>query len=275
MIELLSLYQNLFPLLIISSVLLGFVGFHLAPRAQGIKTLMLTQLSLFGVMIGFLIRDEFHNVGPFFYYLIPYLAGVGTALGLGQLIERQKKSRGEIFYLVFFLIAQAACQILQSLFPGLESHYSQIYQGDIVTISGLELGISTGLMASAAVFYAFFHRQYLKRSFERELFGSESRASETRDHFEIFSVCLIVLSLSSIGTLYTMSFLLIPSLLIALQTQGLRQSLFMIALCTLISAPAGFTLSLGFERLSTVPAMIFFLVLCCLILPYLAKAIKR
>ncbi len=275
MMELLGLYQNLFPLLILSSILLGFVGFHLAPRAQGIKTLMLTQLSLFGVMIGFLIRDGLHSIGPFFYYLIPYMSGVLLALGFGQLIERQKKTRGEIFYLIFFLIAQAACQILQSLFPGLESHYSQIYQGDIVTISGLELGISTALMASAAVFYAFFHRLYLKRSFERELFGSESGVGKGHDHFEIFSVCLIVLSLSSIGTLYTMSFLLIPSLLISLQTQGLRQSLIMIAICTFISAPAGFSLSLAFDRLSTVPAMIFFLVFSCLLLPYLAKALKK
>lgn len=261
MMELVILYKWVFLLLLVSSACLVLVGIHLTPRQQGVNTVMLTQVSSFGVLLGLLINESFFHYESL-DFIFPLLVSLSFTFLTSYLIESFKKDFGESFYLVVFLLFMALSYWICSFFPGLDSHHADSFFGDIVTIHGVELILAVLGFSFGAFFLLLNQRSFLKKSFELEIFGKQVQNSK-RDLFWPVSISLMVLGIFSLGMLYTLSFLLIGPTLLAFRSISFKIYLKLLVIVSCTSSVLGFLISLYFTRMSTVPSIVILLTIFC------------
>ena len=201
MMELFSLYSYAFILVPLAGSLLGILGPHLIARKKGLELLSLSQAALFGSIIGGLFEHLFHFssliISIIFYLLI-------------KLVLFKNHSLKGPFYLVIYLGFIALTYFVVMLFPNLDTHMSTGLFGDIVSLSQNKSILLIIILIFLYLFYLKNRKVILKSTLENALLNKFTFSIQE----EILFFLTIILSLYGLGFLFTLSFLIIPVVLI-------------------------------------------------------------
>lgn len=256
--EMFALYKETYLLLALAAVILPLIGLHLTPRRESVKSLMLTQMAVFGVLIGILIEHQFFWVSG---KLWPLIIGFIFTLAGATLMQNKAKQVGESYFLVFFIFYMAASSWLLSVFPGLEAHQSQAFFGDIVTIYGFELWTTVVILSASLLIYFVNFKSFVKESFEIEVFGANQSDSGQQFLFKALTLVVITTSIYTLGMLFTLGLLFVGPTLLAPFAKSFKNFLTSLVLGSFICVLGGFSVALSFEDMTSVPTVIIVLTL--------------
>lgn len=257
MMEMLLLYKWVLVLLVMASLCLSQLGVHLVARQQSLNSLMLTQVSSFGVLLGMLLNELFFHLEEA-DFILPLIFGLVMSFVVSFLVEKSKKDFGETFYLIVFLFFMACAYWLCAYFPAIDSHHADSYFGDIVTIEGVELFLSIIGFSLGFIYLIALRKRLLNESFEVEIFGKQ-RAQKKSIYFWSIAQTLMVLGIFSVGMLTTLSFMLMAPVVLSYRSSSLRSYLRELTLISMLCALGGFVMSLHFTRMSSAPTMVILL----------------
>lgn len=265
MMELIRVYAWSIPAGIALAVALSQLGAHLAARDRAMQTLCVSQGALLGVLLalGFASRGEHSDPASHAVpFALSFLFSGGTFLLTDRLARTRDVSRNTVFAAVFAVLL-ASGYLVSALFPALENHMTQVYFGDLATLTTfdakLTLGIGLGTIAVALLFWRALARQ----SFELATFGEgflNRVARRERALFSLAALSLVCFSVQLVGFLFTVTALFLPTTLLTfLGRGGLRLHLGLSALLAGTGAGAGFLLSLRYTQLPTVPSIVLWI----------------
>jgi zinc/manganese transport system permease protein/iron/zinc/copper transport system permease protein len=182
-----------------------------------------------------------------------------TFIATDVLVARRTASKNTTFAFVFALLL-AVGYLVASLFPALESHMAQVYFGDLATLTTFDSQISIGVSAVCLTVLLVWLKPISNQSFEWAIFGElVTRKVSSLDQigFKLVTLVMLCLSVQFVGFLFTIAMLFLPTALMTyLESKGLARHNVLTALLAATSTLIGFSLSLFFTRLPTVPAIV-------------------
>lgn len=257
MMEMMLLYKWVFVLLVVASLCLSQLGVHLVARQQSLNSLMLTQVSSFGVLLGMLLNELFFHLEKA-DFILPLVFGLVMSFVVSFVVEKSKKDFGETFYLIVFLFFMACAYWLCAYFPAIDSHHADSYFGDIVTIEGVELYLSILGFTAGFIYLMVLKKRLLNESFEVEIFGKQ-RAQKKSFYFWPIAQSLMVLGIFSVGMLTTLSLMLMAPVVLSFRSRSLASYMRDLTIISSLCALGGFVMSLHFTRMSSAPTMVILL----------------
>ena len=262
MSEMIALYGWTIPAGAVFAAALALLGCQLAARDRAMQTVCVSQGAMLGVLLALSMGDAGTAHEDPEGHLLPFIwaAGVSalTFLATNWLADKKQVSKNTLFATIFAVLL-AAGYLVSALFPALESHMSQIYFGDLATITEFDAKVTLVLGAASFLGLAFSRRQLTLKSFESAVFGPQFAAPAGRRWallFNIVAVALLCFSVQFLGFLFTVAVLFIPTTVLSLsRSRGLDRHLAFASLVAAIGTAGGFLLSLRFTRLPTVPTV--------------------
>lgn len=264
MMELLSLYSWTLPAGCIFSGALALLGCQLASRDRAMQTVCVSQGAMLGVLLALAFegatQSVFHadpdsHLAPFVF---AFLASAGTFLATDVLAKRKGISKNTLFAAVFSLLL-ASGHFVTAVFPALESHMSQIYFGDLATLTEFDAKMTLVLGLIGAFVLIVFRRPISGQSFELATFGHQHSLGTGKRWallFNALSLSVLCFSVQFLGLLFTIALLFLPTTILRFaRSKGLSRHLFWAAGSAMASTGVGFALSLYFERFPTVPTV--------------------
>lgn len=279
--ELFALYAWTFPASLVFGGALALLGGHLASRNREMQTLCVSQGAVFGVLlsIGLIHVTSGHEdetrilptVGALLFATITFLA-------TNAWVKNRAGLKGAIYASVFaFLIAIG--YLTTALFPALESHMSQAYFGDLATMTASDSQFSLGFGLVACALFAYFWKAISNQSFEISYFGNRVSAQHAKKQallFNALALLLIAYAIQTMGFLYAISCLFIPTTLFSMSgLVGLRRHLALSFAAAAIASPLGLAVSLVNTRLPTVPTISVLLFVVGLVLIGITRLFSR
>ena len=260
--ELFLFYQLSFIVAALSAGSLSMIGKHFLSRGNILEIFLLSQLAILGNLLSRLLLHQSEvsliNIGS--SYL---LFGVGKFLLHRLKISTYEKGTYMVGGYLFLISLQ---YLIIGYFPQLDSHMSIGFFGNMVTASRIE-NISSIIIFVLFIFlYVLSRKRVNKRTFEINILGEKDNS---KADLLLFTFPLIS-SLYSLGFLYTMSFLLLPSLMIGKIFKSEKKASIYIFCISTLSSISGLSFSILFERLSTSSLQVILLFLFIMIL----KALK-
>jgi len=260
MLELLYLYRWTIPTGACFAVILSILGIHLSARGKSLQSFCVTQGAMVGVLLGTGL-----DLWP---TLIALISATVAFYGSDWISKHADADKSTVFG-AFFIGLLTLSYFISVLIPTLEMHMASVFFGDVATLSTT---ISKRLLPSGLVLLSiltYFNRPLLNQSFEIALFGDEASTSiKNRTWTPLFlGLSLIILSLSVqwLGFLFTISFLYLPTVILGFTKQkGLTRHVVLSGCTSLLSVIIGFSLSLTFHHLPTVPSIVMTLILLCI-----------
>lgn len=259
MIELLALYTGAIFSGLLCATALALLGCHLATRDQSLQSLVVSQAATVGVLLGAAMMIGSHsNISG---SAVPLLAGIVTATLLyfaGERLTVGWRAGKTNVYLALFTLLLALSYWLISYFPALESHMSQAFFGDIVTLTGNTLWFTSSVSAVALILLMLWWKPFTNDSFIISVVGVKQVEKPFYFHlFRLITLLLISTSIYAMGLLFTIAFLLLPTVIFSFsRTPSIRLHLCLVSLTAAASFATGFVLSLYFDRISTVPTIV-------------------
>lgn len=251
MIELLSIYKFSFVLCFIAGLTLCLQGNHLIARKESLQVLALAQGALVGNLIGRLINNSNELVSILFSLIVFAL------LKLYFYSMKKNSTVKETFFIVTYVSLLSISYLLISIFPGLEGHMSVGFFGDIVSLSENMTLILIGVFLLLFFVFVSKHRTLYKRTFEKSVLGIEKFNILEELLFAVVMVC----SLYGLGFLFTVATMIFPAVIVGMSGRSLKAMTFSALAVTSVSSLVGLGSSIAFERISTVPSQIIFLLL--------------
>lgn len=255
---------------------LSLLGAQLAMRDRAMQTLCIAQGGTFGVLLGVGILQSTGRSGiwDLMPVILSFAAAAATYCATEAITRKRMASRNTFFSCVFALLI-AAGHLISHAFPAMESHLSQIYLGDLATLSPQGAQIAASVAALCFAFVGIGWRRTTEASFELALFGETVQAKEAR-FFPWASLAMLAVGVQSLGFLFTISLLFIPTAILSrLGPLGVRYHLVACAGTSLIGTWVGFSLSLAYTRVPTVPAIACVTAIAALIASLFGARIKR
>lgn len=230
------------------------------------QTLCLGQGASLGVITGLGLVHYFDWSDSAHIYF-PLFAGVMFAVST-YLYTEKKLSLGlsskSTFFVYAFAVLMAGGYLVGSLFPGLETHLSQIYFGDLATMTLKDVELCLFLCVPCLAYLARYWRVISNRSFEMAMFGENFGQSTEKFHsilFQFVTILLLSFSVQIAGILFTLTCLFLPTGMLALfPKKGLTRHLKLSFLLASTSAVVGFLISLNWSRFPTVPTIVLTMV---------------
>ena len=249
MIEGILFYKMAFLPSSISSMALPIIGHHLTLRSKILELFFLTQLVALCSLLSHLFWEGFELlwtlIAVCFYFL-----GTYTFSKL-----KLEEGRRHVTIMALYLILLSLQYLLIGFFPQLDSHMTKGLFGNIVTISNFEAATVLVTFLIFFVFYSFnrkkLHRESLDSAF---LAGPKEKRLSS-----LFILIPVILSLYYLGLTYTLSFLLIPSLIPTKLFPKISFRMGGLAILSLLASVFGLVLSISFDNLSTTPTQILLL----------------
>lgn len=276
MIEMLGLYVWTILAGVLAAPALALLGTHLATRDRAMQTLCVGQGAMVGVLcgIGFLHRFEGTIVFTFGPFGSALLFSSLTYVATDVLVAHRTASRNTMFAFVFALLL-ATGYLVGSLFPALESHMAQIYFGDLATLTEINSQVTIVMSLICIGFLVVFAKQISNQSFEHAIFG-RSEPSRSARAFQLVSLAMLCLSVQFVGFLFTVAMLFLPTALLTfVSRRGLIRHFFACVFVSAFGTAVGFTLSLYYTRLPTVPAIVMVMFLASLGVVFLERLMVR
>ena len=256
--ELLLFYKFSFLVAFSSASSLSILGHHQLVRGKVLEIFALSQFALIGNLLAKLIFHSSENGAQ--ALIVSYVS-----FSLGKLllskIDIQKNIYGPYMVGIYLCIISVQ-YLLIGFFPQLDSHMSLGFFGNMVTSSFMENIVLIVVFLVFFLLSQIYSKEISRRSLDINIF--KVRPKSTFDLL-LFSILLVV-SLYGLGFLYTLSFLLIPNLILGTSFKSQRTSNKVIALMAATASVVGLLLSIVFENISTSSAQILLLFIMCLIL---------
>ncbi len=261
MSEMLQLY---FPNLIagvLAGVVLSLWGCQLAARDRSMHTLCMSQGAMFGALVGIILFGVEFQAGA---YVTSLLFAVMVGL-FSEWMTRSVSASVNTYFVAFFIIILAANHVLGGLFPAVSSHLTQIFFGDLVTVSSSQAWVSVGLSSFMLSLLLMFKRKISNRSFERFAFPEEAIWLESvhtsRRLFWVEAGVFLYLCymIQVFGFLFAVGALFAPTVFLSLGKKPKPRLNMHLALAGLIMGLAvllGLPLTLVYDKLPTVPTIL-------------------
>ncbi len=266
MSEFLSIYKWAIAASAMMAPALALVGCHLAARDKAMQTLCIGQGASFGVLVGLgLLKmlDASEDLQHFAPFVFAAAFSIGTYYFGERLVSRRGASRNT-FYTAIFGSLLALSSLICSIFPPLENHMTQVFFGDLATLSDKEAWVT--LLLAIVVLFVMVNswRKLSKQSFLIAIFGEKVARRQSRI-FQIavnfFFLLVVAFSVQFLGFLFTVALLFLPTVIVSgLPLRSLLKHYGVVVVLASLSTVSGFLISLYFSRLPTVPTIVFLLI---------------
>jgi zinc/manganese transport system permease protein len=190
--------------------LLVYLGLHVVRREVIFVDLALAQLATFGTSLAMLLGYDFHDRAAFWISLAVTFLGAG----LFSAIRGRKKGvvPQEAIIGITFVVAAAGVILLLSRVAGGREELEHLLTGDILNVTGGEVGQRALLFAVAAAFYAAFHQRFALISEDVEAAFARGMSVRLWDFMFYAAFAIIVVSFVRVaGVLLTFAYLIVPA----------------------------------------------------------------
>ena len=271
MLEMISIFKWTIFASMISASVLAFIGVQLSSKAKSVQVLSMSQGAILGVLIGMAASGsilhegselETHFLPLLFSSLMAFLVSV-----LCESITRRVSSSKNTYYVAMFSFLMAFSYLVSSMFPALESHMTQVFFGDLATLTNFDAKITIVFSSLSLVVFFVLRKFIINDSFEAAIYGLEknfivSRSKLLEFYVSVLSTVFICFSIQFLGLLFTLSCLFIPTSIFAYNNGGsVRSHILKCLLASSLSAACGLLFSLYYSSLSTVPCIVMAIVL--------------
>ena len=261
MIEGILFYKMAFLSSSVSSMALPIIGHHLTLRSKILELFFLTQIVAICSLLSHLFWEGFELlwtlIAVCFYFLGTYIF---SKLKL-------EEGRRHVTIMALYLILLSLQYLLIGLFPQLDSHMTKGLFGNIVTISNFE---AKAVLVTFFIFFVFY--SFNRKNLHRESLDSAFLAVPKEKRLSsLFILIPVILSLYYLGLIYTLSFLLIPSLIPTKLFPKISFRMGGLAFLSLLASVFGLVLSISYDNLSTTPTQILLLSVILIVYSSLKK----
>ncbi len=265
MFALLQIYAVAVGAGVIMAPTLSLLGAQLAARDKAMQTLCVGQGATLGVLLGLGTLkildapDLAIHLGPF---VTAVLCSIGTYLFSDRITKKHQSSKNTFFTAIFATLLGSG-YLVCAIFPPLENHMTQVFFGDLATLSNWESVLAMVIGIVSMMILTLWWRSISYESFRLAVFGGSHKKGKSRVSvgFEILAILLLSFSVQFLGFLFTISALFLPTVLAKLSAnRHLKQHLISIALLSSVASAVGFVLSLQYSRLPTVPMILLVMV---------------
>lgn len=254
--ELILFYKFSFLVAFLSSGGLAIIGTHSFSRGTILEIFFLSQLSIFGNLVSKLcFETHFLDWKGILFSFLFY--GIGKLL-LHLLEERNKRNIDFSAYMIGgYLFLLSLQYLIIGIFPQLDAHMSVGLFGNMVTSSFWENLAIFGIFSLFFILYFKIRPIIEKNTLEKNILNIKNNSF----YEGLFFATPLITSLYCLGFLYTMSFLLLPSLIIGSCFQREKYASIFIISVPISTSLVGLFLSIAFENISTTSMQITLLFL--------------
>jgi zinc/manganese transport system permease protein len=190
--------------------LLVYLGLHVVKREVIFVDLALAQVATLGTCVALIMGYDFHDRIAFWISLaVTFLA---AALFSWTRSSREHAVPQEAIIGITFVVAAAGVILLLSRVAGGREELEHLLTGDILNVTGAEVGQRALLFAVLAAFYATFHQRFALISSDPEQAFAQGLKVRLWDFLFYAAFALIVVSFVRVaGVLLTFAYLIVPA----------------------------------------------------------------
>lgn len=190
--------------------LLVYLGLHVVRREVIFVDLALAQVATLGTCVGLIMGYGFNDRSTFWISL-----GV-TFLGAAFFSWSRSTERGpvpqEAIIGITFVVAAAGVILLLSRVAGGKEELEHLLTGDILNVTGAEVGQRTVIFLLLAAFYAAFHKRFALISSDAAAAFAQGLRVRLWDFLFYAAFALVVVSFVRLaGVLLTFAYLIVPA----------------------------------------------------------------
>lgn len=190
--------------------LLVYLGVHVVKREVIFVDLALAQVATLGTCVALILGYHFNDRITFWISL-----GV-TFLGAALFSWSRSSQRGpvpqEAIIGITFVVAAAGVILLLSRVAGGKEELEHLLTGDILNVTGAEVGRRAALFAALAAFYAAFHPRFALISEDPARAFAQGVRVRLWDFLFYAAFALVVVSFVRVaGVLLTFAYLIVPA----------------------------------------------------------------
>ncbi len=190
--------------------LLVYLGLHVVRREVIFVDLALAQVATLGTCVGLIMGYHFNDRSTFLISL-----GV-TFLGAGLFSWSRSSQKSpvpqEAIIGITFVVAAAGVILLLSRVAGGKEELEHLLTGDILNVTGADVGQRTALFVVLAAFYAALHKRFALISSDPEAAFAQGLKVRLWDFLFYAAFALVVVSFVRVaGVLLTFAYLIVPA----------------------------------------------------------------
>jgi zinc/manganese transport system permease protein len=190
--------------------LLVYMGIHVVKREVIFVDLALAQVATLGTSVAMLMGYDFHDTPAFWISLAVTFLAAGLFSWARSSEERPVPQEAIIG--ITFVVAAAAVILVLSRVAGGKEELEHLLTGDILNVTGAEVGQRAALFLVIAGFYGAFHKRFAMISTDHA--GAEREGLSVRlwDFLFYAAFALVVVSFVRVaGVLLTFAYLIVPA----------------------------------------------------------------
>ena len=190
--------------------LLVYLGIHVVEREVIFVDLALAQVATFGTCIALIMGYDFHDRVAFWISLgVTFLAA--GLFAWSRSLKHQAVPQEAIIGITF-VVAAAAVILLLSRVAGGREELEHLLTGDVLNVTGVEVGQRAALFAVLAGFFGAYHRRFALISENVERAFAEGLRVALWDFLFYAAFAVVVVSFVRVaGVLLTFAYLIVPA----------------------------------------------------------------
>lgn len=251
-----------------SALALSLFGCFLAARERAIQTLVLSQSATFGALIGMaIVLTYFKNAQALIGEFIPLataLLTAGIAYFQSERLIAQHHTSKSSFFIFLYLCFLALSYLISSLLPSLESHMTRYIFGDLATLSDNDSYLVLGSSFAILITLIRYRERLTKISFLEMVMHipMSSPSDKWMDClFKTMFLVYVCLCTQTLGLLFTLSLLFLPTILSLLSANiDYRRHQNIAGFIGSTGTILGLLISLAVTNLPTVPMVVLMVI---------------
>jgi zinc/manganese transport system permease protein len=190
--------------------LLVYLGLHVVKREVIFVDLALAQVATLGTCVALILG---HTVDePITFWISLGVTFLGAALFSWSRSSQKRPVPQEAIIGITFVVAAAGVILLLSRVAGGKEELEHLLTGDILNVTGAEVGQRAALFAVLAGFYATFHQRFALISSAPEAAFAQGLRVRLWDFLFYAAFALVVVSFVRVaGVLLTFAYLIVPA----------------------------------------------------------------
>jgi zinc/manganese transport system permease protein len=190
--------------------LLVYLGLHVVKREVIFVDLALAQVATLGTCVGLIMGYEFNDRITFWISLgVTFL---GAALFSWSRSNKKHSVPQEAIIGITFVVAAAGVILLLSRIAGGKEELEHLLTGDILNVTGAEVGQRAAIFIALAAFYTAFHKRFALISSDPASAFAQGMKVRLWDFLFYAAFSLVVVSFVRVaGVLLTFAYLIVPA----------------------------------------------------------------
>ena len=190
--------------------LLVYLGIHVVKREVIFVDLALAQVATLGTCLALILGYQFDDRAAFWISLgVTFL---GAALFSWSRSGKHRPVPQEAIIGITFVVAAAGVILLLSRVAGGKEELEHLLTGDILNVTGAEVGERAVVFALLAAFYGTFHRRFALISTDPDKAIADGMRVRLWDFLFYAAFALVVVSFVRVaGVLLTFAYLIVPA----------------------------------------------------------------